>query len=870
MDTKRAADAEGDQSTGQKALRDWFETTFPLGPTPIQARARTAIEQGRNVLLIAPTGSGKTLAAFLPVMEKLFADSASETFRRGVRCVYVSPMKSLAADVRKNLGVPVAAVANALGLKESPLSIGIRTGDTTASQRSKLRKLPPDVLVTTPESLSILLSQKHWIDAFRSVETIVVDEIHALAQSRRGSDLALSLERLSAAAAIDPLRIGLSATCRPADEVGRFLVGAFRCVEVVDVTAETDDDRSGSISLTVESLIRSDESAYRPLIHQRLIDRLKSALDSNCTTVVFANTRPLTERVTFLMKEELRDSDDIDRIAAHHGSLDATVRHRVEEELKSGGLGMVVTSTSLELGVDYPSADYVVQIGTPGSVARCLQRLGRGGHAPGQQRRGVILAGHAGELATAVVTAEESMHFRIEPISIPTQPLDVLCQHLVGQACAGITSIDHFFDLVCRSWPFRDLSRSDFDACLNYLCGDLPAPAGAAESEDGQALRWTSPRLRKSGDQFSLSRGRVARWFRMNVGTIDSEESHAVEADGVRIGHLESVYADRLEPGDRFVLDGRALSVRRITTGIVEAKPASGEAYFPVWTSDRPGLSGPLALALARFRVELGRQIGIGERSAIRRLVDRYRMRQEDADCLIGLWRAQMAVSEVPTENGVLIECFPEAEGWGYAVHANLHRAAAECLGRACAARIGRILLRDVRLSVADLGFVVHAEGPLLDREEFARVFAPDHLEADVLEGLDRGDLVAQRFRRIAATGFMVLRNMEGGRPKVGGLDWVSRRLYPIVAESCPDHPLVREARRDVLESILDIDSTRNWLNRLDNYRFIRMSGLSPFAAAWLEPFGDEASEPVRFESQDDVLQRLHERLFAAPIEATS
>ncbi len=846
-----------------KGLSDWCRLHFPNGPTPIQSQAWPYLTSGQNALLVAPTGTGKTLAGFLATLDHLLGQAVQGTLTDEVSCVYISPMKSLGYDIERSLCKPLSDVAKALGQATPEVRVGLRTGDSTPYQRQQLRKCPPHILVTTPESLSILLSQQVWVNHFRNVKTIIVDEIHSLAPVKRGSDLALGLERLSALSTHDPQRIGLSATCRPAELIAQFLVGPNRTCHVIEPGSDAWNGIVGRTELSVESLIRSDEAPYRPLVHQRLVKRLQQSLAENQTTVVFTNTRPMTERVTFLLKQEIDGHSDPDSIAAHHGSLDRILRQNVETRLKAGELRMVVSSTSLELGVDYQSADYVAQLGLPGSVSRCLQRLGRAGHGPGRVRKGVILASNPAELAGAIVTAKAAIEGRIEPVRVIENSLDVLCQNLIALACSDDQNCDSTFDTVRKSWPYRNLSREDFDACLNYLAGELASPSGAWEPEPGANPRWTAPRIWKAKGEFGIRHRRVARWFRMNVGTIVSEESMVVECSGQRIGHLESSYADQLQAGDRFVLDGKALEYRRTEGSIIHSRQVGGEALFPRWTSERPGFSAVLATELGQFREELATLVIKSDRQAKAWLVQNYNMKPLDADCLTTLWKAQLSVSEVPANKGVLIEISPEPEGTAYAFHFGLHRAASEALARAVCARMGRLVGRDVQLTVSDLGFVIHTLSQTLEPDKIQALFTEDHLEADVIEGLDHGTLIASRFQHTASTGFMVLKNVEGGKVRVGGQDWVSRRLYPVVIESCPSHPLIREARRETLEDILDLPSASQWLSSRPKIRLRKLKQLSPFTQAWIEPFGSDVAEPIQYETADDALKRLHERLFS-------
>ena len=835
------------------SVRDWFADTFPDGPTPAQRLAWPIVASGENLLLVSPTGTGKTLAAFLEVLDALHAEHAAGTLGEGLRCVYISPLRSLGYDIDRNLSVPLEAVRSRLGLDRSPVTIGIRTGDTTPYERQKLREHPPHLLITTPESLSLLLSQPSWHDHWKSVEQVIVDEIHALVPTKRGVDLAVSLERLAARAARDPSRLGLSATCRPAEPVARFLVGPSRSCRIVEAP---EPEGSPPLEIEVESLIQEDEEAYRGLTYRRLLRRLDQAMTSNRTTVVFANTRAFAEKLT----HDLRQTRDAESIAAHHSALDAERRRAVEAALKEGQLKAVITSTSLELGVDIGSADLAVQVGLPGSVSRCLQRIGRAGHAVGVTTRGLLLAATPGELVGAVVTSEAARAGQVEPIRTIKAPLDVLCQQLIGMACEGEWSSDEAFALIRKAGPMAGLSRPDFDDCLTFLAGDLASPAGAFEPEPNAAPRWTSPRIWRQGGHFGIRSSRVARWFRSNVGTIHSEESVRVVADGQDLGTLEGSYAERLVAGDRFVLDGRSLEFRRLEGLTVIARGSAGEASLPKWSSDRQGLTSELALQVAAFRVEAARLLADGPPALRSWLRDVHHLDPDAAAVLVALFEAQERLSEVPGESTLLVEESPHDAGLTYTFHAPLSRAACEALGRATAARLGRRFGRNLSLAVADLGWSIQLpDGARLTREDLTTLLTPDRLADDILEGLDRGELAARRFRHVASTALMVLRNPEGGKKRrVGGLLWVSNRLYPLVKAACPGHPLLRETRREVLEDLLDAPAALAWLETRPTVRLRLLDGLSPFALAWIDP---SAPESIRFESPGEALRRLHARL---------
>jgi ATP-dependent Lhr-like helicase len=432
-------------------------------------------------------------------------------------------------------------------------------------------------------------------------------------------------------------------------------------------------------------------------------------------------------------------------------------------------------------------------------------------------------------------------------------------------ACAGEQCAQAAFDLIRKAGPMAELTREDFDDCLNFLSGKLASPAGAYEPEAGVPLRWTSPRLWKRQGRFGLRSRRVARWLWSNVGTINSEETVRVMESGIAVGTLEAAFAERLVAGDRFILDGRALEFRRLERSTVFTRASLGPSGLPRWTSDRQSLSIELAQNLAEFRTEMARRLVEDGATSLRCwLSGVFQLDEQASLVLIELWESQAQWSEIPSAKELLVEESPSPTGKGlvYTFHAPLHRAACEALGRATAARLGRQLGRDLSLSIADLGWSIRVPDdgafsltpslirPLLSSEGFAD---------DVLEGLDHGELMARRFRHVAATALMILRNPEQGRRvRVGGLNWVSKRLYPLIKSACPDHPLLRETRREVLEDILDVPAAMRWLGQRPPIRFRVLPELSPFATAWIEPGGVDF---LRFEPPAEAIRQLHARL---------
>ncbi len=416
-------------------VRAWFQAAFPEGPTPAQELAWPPIAAGEHVLLVSPTGTGKTLAAFLAILDRLFRAHESGTLATGLRCVYVSPLRSLNYDIERNLSTPLEGIGQRLGCEKSPVRVGVRTGDTSAYERRRLRDHPPHVLITTPESLSLLLSQPSWRDHWRGVEHIVVDEVHALAPTKRGADLAVSLERLAAHAERDPIRIGLSATCRDGDAAARFLVGPSRSCRVVEAPPPAG---TPPVEIEVESLIRPGEAPHRGLSYRRLLRRLKGTIARNRTTVVFANTRAFAEKLTLRPAARLARRQ---RGGPCRGRAPLGARCPEAAGDRDGAAGRRAPGGCHQ---HEPGAGRRHRHGRPDGPGRAARRRGavraaRRPVGPPSRRgsRGLLLAATPAELAGAVITAQAALAGRVEPLRMIAAPLDVVCQQLIGMACAG-------------------------------------------------------------------------------------------------------------------------------------------------------------------------------------------------------------------------------------------------------------------------------------------------------------------------------------------------------------------------------------------------------------------------------------------------
>ncbi len=829
------------------SVRTWLRAAFPQGPTPIQARSWPIIASGKHALLIAPTGTGKTLAATLPLFDSLFLDVAKRSGAgSGTRILYVAPLRSLANDIAKNLSAIIGAIPQPTRTGLAPLNVAVRTGDTSARLRRLQRLSPPNVLVTTPESLALLLSQPVYREQWRNIEHIIIDEIHELMPTKRGADLTLSLERLASKAGRDPQRVGLSATCANAEAVGRFLVGPDRECVVCEVAEEAN---RMPLELKIESLAQLG----RPPGHARLVTSLRRAMRGSGTTIVFANTRALAEKLAFDLTARLEAGEA--SVAVHHSAIDAKLRSKVERGLKDGTLRGVITSTSLELGVDFPGAELSVMVGPPSSVSRCLQRVGRSGHQRCAARRGLILASSPVELLAGLAGIAAAREGRTEPLACMRSPLDVLCQQLLGMACAGDCSEDEAFALVRRSWVFKTLERAAFDDCLTFLSGQNPSVERASRTS-----RWGPSRIRRRAGRFQVRGQRVMRWLWMNIGTIYAEEAMTVAAGGIRLGTVEAAFAERLQVGDRFILDGRGFVVVKVELNTVRVEPRGGTTAAPRWTSERMAMSRELAEDVANLRETASAMLAGEGSAAVREWLKReHALDDSAAQELLDLVEAQWRHSEPPPRRGILVEQYSDSGDTVFAFHAALGRRACEVIARATSVRVGRLVRCNLSLCVGDLGWSIRVPGEFeLGRTELRSLLASAGLEDDLIAGLETGELLGREFRRVASTALMVLRNAEGGRMRVGGMSWVSRRLFPLLSKMCPAHPLIRETKRSVLEDLFDIATARAFLETSPEVRFRQLSHVSPFAAAWIEPTLDETQS---FESPADALTRLHQRL---------
>ncbi len=595
-------------------LSTWFATKFTHF-SPGQLATVPEILAGHSALLCSPTGTGKTLAAFLSVFDYLARAHDRDELPAGLVAIYVSPLRALTYDLQKNLQGPLDE------LDWKHIRVASRSGDTTPKERAAQRRKPPHILVTTPESLTLLLSQPTWIAAFKTVRFLIIDELHALAENKRGSLLMVSAERLEevvatasrtstptssapdSSSAFTPhsspftlQRIGLSATVAPLERVAEFLVGVNRPCRLIEIAPL----KRAHIELF--SPLRKNPYPPAGWGGARLHKELCSLLVQKRTTLIFTNTRSGAESIGLRLKQLLPDLAP--QIEVHHASLDRAVRLEVEDRLKRGELRAVVCSTSLELGIDIGSIDTVVMVSAPKGVSRALQRIGRSGHSMKQTSHGVLFATNINDLVECTVTAQMMERRALEPVRLHADPLDVLAQHLVSLAIFGSVTPDEAFALIRRAQPFRDLTREKFDRVLRYLEG------GGVSLE--RNYRDLFGKVRLVDGQLTIPTPRTARDFYQNVGTIAASPMIQVRLGRRNLGQVEEMFMKGLRPGDVFVLNGR--TVRLVETHLLTAKVKEAKSALPTvprWNANKMPLTSGVALEVAKFRTDLAALLGL-------------------------------------------------------------------------------------------------------------------------------------------------------------------------------------------------------------------------------------------------------------------
>ena len=841
-------------------VREWFRAA--LGePTPPQRLGWPNIAAGRHTLILAPTGSGKTLAAFLACLDQLWREGLEQPLPRGVRVLYISPLKALNNDIHRNLQIPLEGVAETARKMGQPLPVleaAVRTGDTPTSERQRLVRRPPHILITTPESLHLLLTSRAR-ETLRPVTHVIVDEIHALCTNKRGVFLALLLERLSALTQHDFVRIGLSATQRPLDEVARYLGGCSldehgqltpRPVTIVDAGLRKDLDLR--VLNPVEMFGPLPEKSIWPSIYRLLGDHIRD----HRSTIVFANNRRLGRRASprFLNADDDsakgRRRRELRR--AHHGSVSLEMRQQTETALKEGRLPAVVATASLELGIDMGAVDLVCQVESPGNVARALQRVGRAGHLVGQRSKGRLIPKTPADLLEQAVLAREMAAGRVEEIRVPINCLDVLAQQLVAMAAMETWSVPELFALVRRAYPYRDLSPQAFEATLEMISGRYrfsePRPSGsgdAASLPNGRGSDIQSLQPRVSWDRVHnrlLALPGSQQMALVNGGTIpDTGQYAAYAGNGVRIGELDEEFIYERRVGDVFLLGTNAWRLEKIEADRVRVSPAEGApAMVPFWRGEQGSRTYDLGRAIGEFLREMRTRLEAPDRldwlqreffvdaNAARNLVHHVSKQLLATGCL-------------PTDQTLFIEASRDQLGdWQVILLSPLGGKLHFSLRLVLEAKLRQRLGYQPQCLHHNDGILIRltdTDEPILD---LFTGLSPEDVEGLILDELADSALFALRFRQNAARSLLLPRGQPGKRAPL----WLQRLRGRDLLQVCrqhPDFPIVIETFRECLQDHLDVPRLQQLLTDVREGRVEvktrRAETPSPFASGLLFAF---------------------------------
>jgi len=801
------------------AVATWFDRTFTAA-TVAQAAAWPAIQAGQHVLIAAPTGSGKTLAAFLAAIDGLVRQGLDGGLHDETQIVYVSPLKALSNDIQRNLEVPLAGVREALreqGLPDVDIRSWVRTGDTPPAERQRMGRAPPHIVVTTPESLYILLGSDSGRKMLATTRTVIVDEIHALAPNKRGSHLALSLERLAALCNGPLLRVGLSATQKPIEAVARFLVGPEAECRIIDTGHRRARDLALEVPASPLEAVMSGE------VWQQVYDRLAELIEAHRTTLVFVNTRRLVERVTRQLSERL----DGNQVTAHHGSLAKEQRLDAEQRLKRGELKALVATASLELGIDIGDVDLVCQLGSPRSIATLLQRVGRSGHAVDGTPKGRLFPLSRDELVECAALLDSVKRGELDRLSIPERPLDVLAQQIVAEVASREWKEDELFKLFQRAWPYRGLGREDFAAVIGMLAQGF----GTRRGRRGALIHHDAVN--------HVLRGR--RGARLTAvtsgGAIPDTADYQVllEPESQVIGSVNEDWAVESMAGDVFQLGNAAYRILRVERGTVRVEDAQGMMpNIPFWLGEAPGRTDELSQSVSRLRAEIDARLpgNPGGMSTLRWLVEDIGIAEPAAEQLLEyLASAHAALGILPTQDTLVLErFFDETGGMQLVIHSPYGSRINRAWGLALRKRICRRFNFELQAAATEDNIVLSlTRAHSFDLGEVRHYLHSASIRSVLIQALLDAPMFVTRWRWVAGVS-LALPRFRGGKkvpPQLARMDAedLIAAIFPdqvacaenLVGErEIPDHPLIRQTITDCLVDAMDIDGLTQILTRLE------------------------------------------------------
>ena len=872
----------------EPSVREWWVDEFGAYVpgnggffTPPQREAIPLIHEKTNPLICAPTGSGKTLASFTAIINELFRRDREldEGLDNAVYCLYVSPLKSLANDIHRNLTVPLEGISEKLAERGEEVEIrhAIRHGDTASSERQKMLETTPHILNTTPETLAILLNSPKFKEKLRSVEYVVVDEIHSLAENKRGTHLSVSLERLEELADTSPTRIGCSATVEPLTTMAEYLVGrdddgSPREYEIVDTRFVREFDIR--LECPTDDLIDTP----RGVVTERFYDRLHELIQSHTNTLVFTNTRSGAERVLHNLRENHPDVYDESNSGCHHGSLSKERRQDIESQLKAGELDFVTSSTSQELGIDMPYIDLVVQVGSPKSVASLLQRVGRAGHRLGQTVNGRVVALDRDELVECAVMLKKAEEGFVDRVFVPENADDVAAQQVYGMAINEVRPESEIRNLLTRAYPYRNFSDTDFERLFRYLTADYDG----LEDKHVYAKIWRDTNDPPDGEhhyeEYDVGealigkRGRMARVIYMtNIGTIPDSFTCDVytRSSSEWVGNLDENYLDTLEKGDVFVLGGSHFEFKYRRGSKVYVDPTNARPTVPSWFSERLPLSYDLGREILSFQGDLVDRLERGGQPAARDWLRGFPLDENSVRAIARMYDEQLRYAgpeSVSTDGRLAVEEVKDREEYRrhYHVHSNYGRRFNDGLSRLVAYHCAQEANTNVQIAVADNGFSVSM--PLNRKVDVAgvvRSLDPEAVASDLRAALDGTDLLKRYFRINATRSLMILKRYKGYE-KSAAEQQVSSEMLLSFAQDLDSFAVMEETYREILEDKLDLGAIREFVEAVQagdvEVTHLQQSSPSPraFGLATLM-----ASDVVLAEDESAVLKEFHERVLA-------
>jgi len=835
-------------------VKKWFFTRFKEYSLP-QLYGVMEIHSRNNILITAPTGATKTLTGFLSILNELIDSSEKGILEDKVYCVYISPLRALSEDIKHNLVEPLKQMEEIAG-KKLGIRVASRTGDTDAYEKSKMLKKPPHILITTPESLAIVLSSFKFIDLLKDVQWCIVDEVHALAENKRGTHLSLSLERLQK---LSPAmaRVGLSATIAPLEEIAKYLVGYEgkdeRPCKIVDVQFIK------KLDLKVLSAVPDLIDTEHGNMHDSMYNLMHDLIQKHKTTLIFTNTRSATERVVHNLKDKFPKFYGEDNIGAHHGSLSKDHRHNLENRLREGKMKVAVCSTSLELGIDIGFIDLVICLSSPKSVARALQRIGRSGHRLHDVTKGRIIVLDRDDLIECAVILKSAIEKKIDKIHIPTNALDVLAQQIYGIAIQNRIHINDLYKLIKDSYCYNKLTRKDFNEVIEYLAGKYIS----LEDRHIYAKIWHDEETGMIG-----KRGKLARVLYMtNIGTIPDETSVIVKIGEQVVGTIEEAFLEKLRPGDTFVLGGNVYQFK-FARGMVAQVSASANRppNVPAWFSEMLPLSFDLALEIGRFRKLLNEKFCADKsKEEIIDFINDYVYVDKNASLSIyNYFFEQFNYAEIPSNSRIIVEHYTNEQGIKHTIFHTLYgRRVNDCLSRAVAFAISRTQHRDVEIGINDNGFYVASEKAVNVMHAFKLIKSKDFRKV-LNMAIDKTEILKRRFRHCAMRALMILRNYKGRTKRVGRQQVSSMILISAVRRISPDFSILKEARREVLEDLMDVENAKKVIGGIEKKNIkieeITTNIPSPFA---FNLIAQGITDILKIEDRVEFLRRMHKNVLA-------